>query len=63
MKGLSDARVQLRVLLTAINAAVALTVNYFWSDIPNEMYIAWGAVLMAGFGVAEGIWDAQKAAS
>ena len=58
--GLADARVQIRVLVTAVNAAIALTANIIWPNIPNELYITWGSVLMAGLGVVEGMWDANK---
>lgn len=54
---MKDGRAQLRVLAAALSTAVALTAAYLLPDVPNEIWIAWGGVIMGVFGLAEGIFD------
>lgn len=52
-------RAALRAGVATVGLAITATVNYVAPDIPNELLAVWGAVVMAGFGIAEAYYDAK----
>lgn len=50
---LTNTRGQLRVFAAALNVAATMTAAYLLPEVPEQLWIAWGGVVMAGVGILE----------
>jgi hypothetical protein len=55
-----DPRGPFRVAAAAVSGALTLTLNAVFPDVPTEIWIAWGAAIMAIVGVGEVIYDGRR---
>lgn len=53
-------RAAMRTFVATLSTTIALTVKWLAPDVPEELLIAWGGVVMAAVGLAEGWYDSGK---